>query len=121
MAARVLAEHDVRPGETDRLGVHDLVRPPMGEHAVLVDAGLVRECVSPHDRLVRLDGVAGQPGHQPRGTGNLARRRSGVQGDIVLARVQEHHDLLQRGVTGAFTDAVDRALNLPSTGQQPRE
>ena len=38
-----------------------------------------------------------------------------------LARVQQHHDLLERGVAGALADPVDRALDLARAGQQPGE
>jgi hypothetical protein len=44
-----------------------------------------------------------------------------VQADVRLAGVEQHHDLLQRGVAGALADAVDRALHLPGTGGQAGE
>ena len=83
--------------------------------------GLVRERVAPDDRLVRLHRVAGQARHEPRGPGDLPRHGAGVQADVGLARVQQHHDLLERGVAGALADAVDRALDLARAGQQPGE
>ena len=60
MAAGVLAQHDRVALQADGRGVHDLVRGALLEHAVLVDAGLVRERVAPDDRLVRLHRIAGQ-------------------------------------------------------------
>ena len=99
--------------EPDRGGVHDLVGGALLEHAVLVDAGLVGERVAAHDRLVRLHLVAGQPRHQP-----ARSARSRVVSTPVhrpsarLARVQQHHDLLERRVAGPLADAVDRALHL---------
>ena len=50
-AARVLSKDEVRVVEPDRLRRHDLVRQRVLQHAVLVDAGLVRECVGADDRL----------------------------------------------------------------------
>ena len=46
--------------------VHDLVGRAVAEHAVLVDAALVRERAGAHDRLVRLHAVPGRHGDQPR-------------------------------------------------------
>ena len=51
-AAGVFAENDVVGGDADGLGRHDLVGERVGEHAVLVDAGLVREGVGADDGLV---------------------------------------------------------------------
>ena len=78
VAAGVLAEHDLRGFLADGRRVDDLVGLAVGEHAVLVDAGLVRERVAPDDRLVELHVVAGEAGHQPRRARELlasARRR----------------------------------------------
>ena len=64
VAAGVLAEHDLRRFLADRRRVDDLVGLAVGEHAVLVDAGLVRERVAADDRLVELHVVAGEPRHE---------------------------------------------------------
>ena len=73
VAAGVLAQHDRVRLEADRRGVHDLVGRALLEHAVLVDAGLVREGVAADDRLVRLHLVAGQARDQAAGAGDLGR------------------------------------------------
>ena len=49
-----LAEHQLVGAPADVLGAHDLVGLAVLEHAVLVDARLVRERVGADDRLVRL-------------------------------------------------------------------
>mmetsp|Transcript_23067 Transcript_23067/g.68581 ORF Transcript_23067/g.68581 Transcript_23067/m.68581 type:complete len:216 (+) Transcript_23067:552-1199(+) len=58
VAPRVLAQHDAgvlsAARQPDALGRHDLVRLPALQHAVLVDARLVRKRVGADDRLVRL-------------------------------------------------------------------
>ncbi len=69
------------------VGVHDLVGRALLEHAVLVDAGLVREGVAPHDRLVRLHRVAGQARHEPARARDLARVDAGPQVRRVDSRV----------------------------------
>jgi hypothetical protein len=52
--ARVLAQHDaclVHPHQPDRLWPHDFIRIPRLEHAILMDAALVRKGVGAHDGL----------------------------------------------------------------------
>ena len=58
-------------------GVDDLVRLAVLEHAVLVDARLVRERVPADDRLVVLDRVAGEARHDPRRAGQLLGAHAG--------------------------------------------
>ena len=69
--AGVLAQHDLRGFLADRRRVDDLVGLAVGEHAVLVDAGFVRERVPTDDGLVVLHVVAGEPRHQARRAGEL--------------------------------------------------
>ena len=73
VAAGVLAEHDRVGLEPDGRRVHDLVRRALLQHAVLVDARLVRERVAADDRLVGLhrDSRSGA-----RRAGSCARSRS---------------------------------------------
>ena len=51
-AAAVFAEHEVLAANADRGRRHDLVGERVGEHAVLVNAALVREGVGADDGLV---------------------------------------------------------------------
>ena len=71
VAAGVLAQHDLALAGADRRWVHDLVGGALGQHAVLVDAGLVGEGVAADDRLVVLHRVAGEAAHQAAGAGQL--------------------------------------------------
>ena len=121
VAAGVLAEHERVRLEPDRGGVHDLVGGALLQHAVLVDAGLVREGVAAHDRLVRLHLVAGQAGHHAAGARDLARVHAGPEPVRGLAHVEQHHDLLERRVPRALADAVDRALHLAASGPHAGE
>ena len=122
VAAGVLAEHERVGLEPDGRRVHDLVGRALLEHAVLVDAGLVGERVAADDRLVRLHRVAGEARDQAARARDLARVDAGVQpADVGGARVQQHHDLLERRVARALADPVDRALDLPRARLQAGE
>jgi len=57
--AAVLAEHQVAAGETHVLRAQNLISAGVLEHAVLMDARLVREGVLAHHRLVARDRHAG--------------------------------------------------------------
>ncbi len=52
--AGMLAQDQLALGQTNGLRVHDLIRAFVLQHAVLMDAGLVRERVAAHDGLVDL-------------------------------------------------------------------
>ena len=60
VTARVAAEHELLGVLADVLRPHDFVGPRVLQHAVLVDAGFVREGVAPDDRLVRLHRLVGE-------------------------------------------------------------
>ena len=57
----------------DGLGAHDLVGFAMLQHAVLVDAGLVRERIGADDRLVGLHRIAGDARNEFRCRHDLRR------------------------------------------------
>jgi hypothetical protein len=78
-----------------------------------VNARLVRERVAADDRLVHLHALAGQLRQHLAGGVELAAVDAGRVGHPVLAHLERHDDLLDRGVAGALADAVDRALDLP--------
>src|ERR1700732_3688225 len=84
----------------------------MFQHAVLVNAGLVRESVFAHNSLVTRDRHTGDTGNQPRGWIEAAGLNSGGDIEEGFARLQRHHDFLERAVTGALSDSVDGALDL---------
>ena len=54
MSTGVLAQHYVRVTQADVLGTHDLVGAALFEHAVLVNARLVRKGVLAHYGFVGL-------------------------------------------------------------------
>ena len=78
--------------------------------------------VAADDRLVRLDGVAGQPRDQAAGARELLRIDVGVEAvEVGGAGVQQHHELFERGIAGALSNPVDRALDLPRACKHTRE
>ena len=112
----MLAQHQVGPRHADVFGPHDLVGRAILEHAVLVDAGLVGEGVAADDRLVALHGQPGDRREHPADRVEPLGLDAGRQAVIVEAGLQRHHDLFERGIAGAFADAVDRALDLARAG-----
>src|SRR3954447_18788045 len=111
VAAGMLSERQ-RHAKADGLGVHDLVRPRVLEHPVLVDAGFVRERVRADDCLVRLHDVAGGARDEPRRRRDLARVEPRLHPEVLGADVERHHDLFERRVPRALAEAVDGALDL---------
>ena len=110
---RMAAQHQRGPGNAHGVGLDDLVGQAVLEHAVLVDARLVRERVASHDRLVGLGEGAGQVGEHLARAVELARLDAGVEGVLRGAHAARHDDFLQRGVARPLADAVDGALHLP--------
>ena len=117
----MLAEHERGFGPADAFRRHDLVGGGVLQHAVLMDAALVREGVAPDDRLVGLHVEAGDDGEQARQFQQLGRLDAVAGRHGVGAGAQRHHDLFQRRVAGAFADAVDRAFDLARAGANGRE
>jgi hypothetical protein len=112
-APAVLAQHQVGLWDADILGRHDLVSRAFLEHAVLVDAGLVREGVLADHGLVALHGQAGDARHQPADRVQPFGVDAAWQVEVVAARPHRHHHFLERTVAGPLADAVDGALDLP--------
>ena len=110
---RVLAQHQLGLAHTDRRRIHDLVGGAFAQHAVLVDAGLVRERVTAHDCLVELDRVAGEAANDARRASEFVGLDAGVDtAEGVSACLQGHHDLFECGVARSLADAVDGAFDL---------
>ena len=114
MASRVATEDEARGSRLpDVLGPHDFIGARVLQHAVLMDAGLVRERVAPDDRLVGLHRLVGDLSEQLARREQLGRVDRRVVGHPVLTHAQRHHELFERCVARAFADAVHRALHLP--------
>jgi hypothetical protein len=88
----------------------------MLQHAVLVDAGFVREGILADDRLVARDRHARDARDETRRRIEAGGLDVGARVEESLARLQRHHDFLERAVAGPLADAVHRALDLAGTG-----
>ena len=104
------------PGKPTSSGPHDLVGAAVGDHAVLVDAGFVREGVVADDGLVARDAGADHAGEQARGAVESLGADAGLDAVAIRPRAHRHHHFLQRAVAGALADAGDGALDLARAG-----
>ncbi len=112
VAAGVLAQHQLGPGDADVFRRHDLVGRALLHDAVLVNAGFVGEGVRADDGLVPLDDHAGHLADQTAGAVQLARVHAGPAVVVLVAtHLQSHDELFQRAVARALTQPVDRALD----------
>ena len=117
----MLAHDQRRLLHAHALGGHDLIGLGVLQHAVLMDAELVRERIPADDRLVVLHGKRGRGCHQLRCAGEHRAVDIGPVRHHVVAYLHRHHDLLECGVTGTLADAVDRALDLTDAGPHAGE
>jgi hypothetical protein len=99
------------------LGTHDFVGLTVLEHAILVDAGLVRKRIGAHDGLVGLHRVTGDAGHQLGSRHDLGGVDARVAGKNIAPRLHRHYHLLQAGIAGTLAQAVNGALHLARTVQ----
>ena len=93
----------------------------MLEHAVLMDAALVRERVPPDDRLVVLHRERGHRRHELRRPRQHGGVDAGPVRQHVVAHPHRHHDFFERGIAGAFADAIDGAFDLAGAGAHAGE
>ena len=115
VAPGVFAHYQAVAGDTNGLGRHDLVSLFVLEHPILVNARLMSERVIAHHRLVDRNRNTRDLRNQSGTRIELLAGDVRVEIEIVFTRPQRHYDLFQGGIAGAFADAVDRALDLPST------
>src|ERR1035438_8958043 len=111
-AAGMLAEDKMGFGDANQRWSHDLVAEGVGQHAVLVDAGLVGKGVVAHDSLV-WRGPEGDDLPQYL-AGGIKYLKIEAVGDAVAvaANVEDGGDLFEGCVAGALPDAVDGAFDL---------
>ena len=107
-----LPEDDVRIRDPDGLGGHDLIGGLLLDQAVLVDARLVGKGVGADDRLVRLDGDAGNLREETRGLVDILGLDPRMETEEVFPGLDGHDHLLHRAVPRPLADPVDRALHL---------
>src|SRR5208282_447389 len=121
VAAGVLAQHEPRVRCSHRLWRHDFVGQWILEHAVLVNAGLVRKCIAPGDGLVGLHRNARNLRQHLAGSIKMFAGDCGLVGIAVRTHPHGHDDLFQRRIAGALPNSIDRALHLARTLLYSRE
>ena len=93
VASGVLAEDQLRIRDADRLRGHDFVGQAVLQHAVLMNAGFVRERVASDDGLVRLHRNFGDLLQQLAGGIEVLAGNAGGVRILVGADAHGHHNL----------------------------
>ena len=117
----MLAHDERRLADADRLRRHDFIGFGILQNTVLVNAALVRKRVPADDRLVVLHREVRHGGDQPRRTRQHLAFDAGTMRQQIVTRADRHHDFFQRGVSGALSEPVDRAFDLPCTSAHAGE
>ena len=94
VAARMLADDQIALGAAHGLRGHDFIRLAVLEHAVLMDARLVRKGIGPHNGFVVGNGLADDHGKQATGRIELLGFDAVLQAVVVPAHAQGHGDFL---------------------------
>ena len=106
-----LAEHEGRAG-ANLPRFHDLERPPVLEHPVLVDAGVMREGIGPDHRLVGLYEHARELRDEARRAIELGVVELGCHAIHLRMQAGGHGHLLEGRIAGSLADTVDTRLDL---------
>ena len=106
------SEHDGIVIDTDLLGIHDFVGGAGVHDAVLMDAARMGEGICADDGFVRGDPDARKRRDEAARFGDLAGIDVVEHADDVVADGQRHDDFLERCVSGAFAEPVDRTFDL---------
>ena len=114
--AGVLAQHHGVFGNAHIGGAHDLIGQGVGQHTVLVNAGLMGKGIGAHDGLAGLDGNTGDVAQELAGAVDLLRVDAGLRLIEGSSGLQRHGDLFQTCVARPLADAVDGALHLGGAG-----
>ena len=102
--------------DTHIFRVDDLIGLHVLQHTILVNTRGVCEGVTTHDRLIGLHRHVHQARYHTARAVNLCRVDVGDDLTLLMA-LEDHGDLLQRGVTGTLADTVDGHLHLAGTIQ----
>ena len=110
----MLAQHQIRSRHHSHIfRAHDFIGLAVLQHAVLMNARLVRECVCTHDRLVALHHHARQLAHQAARRKQLLRLHARLQAIVIAPHLQRHHQLFQRTIARPLADSIDRHFHPP--------
>ena len=107
-----LPRTSLRLRHADRLRIDDLVRGPLFQKSILMNAGFVGERVLADDRLVGLRPERDDRRQQLAGRVKMFGDDARFKRQPVAARIHRHDDFFQSGIAGALANAVDGALDL---------
>ena len=110
--ARTRGEHDLGLTGADLFRVDDLIGVALLQHAVLMDAGGMRERVGTDDSLVHLHVDAGDGRNQAGSLEELAGVDVGVGVKLLTVHLDAHDHFLHGRVARTLAQAVDGALDL---------
>ena len=117
----MFAEHQFSLGHADCFRRNDLIRERVLDDAVLMDARFVRESIRADDGFVRRDTRPCNFCKQPAGWINFAQLDFRAEAEVRVSHGQCDRKLFERSISGAFADAVDRALDLARACANRRE
>ena len=110
--ARTRGEHDLGLAGADLFRIDDLIGVALLQHAVLMDAGGMRERVGADDSLVHLHVDAGDGRNQAGSLEELAGVDVGVGVKLPTVHLDAHDHFLHGRVACTLAQAVDGALDL---------
>ena len=110
-------EYDAIVVDAHILGVDDFVRLHVLQHAVLMDAGGVREGVTAYDGFVGLHRHVHQAGDEAAGGVYALGVDVCVDAEARVVTLEDHGHFFERGVAGALADAIDGHFRLACAGQ----
>src|SRR5699024_4814188 len=102
-------------GQPNRFRRHDFICHWVIQHSMLVDACFVGKSILANNRFIGLHFVACNGRQQATGGHQLFSDNIGLMQYALLTRANSHNDLLEGCIAGAFSNSVDRALNLLGT------
>src|SRR3954469_10941997 len=105
MPPRMLTQYQFRVRHTYRLRRHDFVRQAILEHAILMNAGLVRESIASDDGFVRLHRNTSDFLEQLVGGIQLFSDNAGLKWIAISAHSKRHYNFFERRIPCTFADA----------------
>jgi hypothetical protein len=115
MASAVFAEHQILAHIANIYRPHDFVSGSFFEHAILMNACLMGECVLPNDCFVALYLNSRYMGDKLTGGEYFFGVDVGFQLEVVLTGFNSHHNFFKGAVSSAFTNTIDGAFDLSGT------
>ena len=118
----MFAKYQIGLSQADINWVHDFVGGSFFEHAILMNACLMGECVLSNDCFVALYLNSRDMGDKLTGGEYFFGVDVGFQLEVVLTGFNSHHNFFEGAVSCSFTNTIDGALHLtnPSLNRTPR-